>query len=244
MIRYDRTKAIEFLSRDNVKTFARFAAEPETGIHLLALHYTRTSGTVTTQAALSYPDGSLAVMQLDAFRSVVANVEQWSDLERVCQILRAEIARYFFMKIARSPDDLTLFRHDQQRLLQVRFYLRQFAVLNRTVLAAIDSPREPLGVNELTTGLPDRLFWTDEGRGKLGQDVYFIRRTLIHDNVPNLLPEEGEKVNRHCFADIQISGRMSRNLRVEKSYPLRTWPTNDDILKEYAESITRMMSPK
>lgn len=240
MINFDVEKAAQFLNGNNVKIVREFVADRDSNIRLLVLHYTRTSGTVTTQAALLYPNHAIGLMQLDLIRSVVANVEQWSDLERVCEMLRAEMSRYFFMKLARSRDEMVLFRHDQARLLQVRFYLRQLAALNRVVLAAIDNPREPLGVNERETGLPDRLFWVDECRGKLDNEEFFVRRTLIHHNVPNLRIEEGDKVNRHCVADVQISGRGGRNLRIEKEYPLTIWPTADDILKEYAESVRRM----
>jgi len=240
MIKYDVEKAAQFLDGKNVKIVREFVADRDSNNRLLVLHYTRTTGTVSTQAALLYPNHAIGLMKLDMFRSVVANIEEWSDLDRVCEMLRAEISRYFFVRLARSRDDMVLFRHDQARLLQVRFFLRQLAELNRVVLAAIDNPRTPVGVNERETGLPDRLFWSDECRGNLDGEVYHIRRTLSHNNVPNLLITDGDKINRHCFADIRISGRGGRSLCVEKTYPLTIWPTGDDVLKEYAESVRRM----
>jgi len=242
MITLDKNKAAEFLNRNNVKIVREFVADRQTNIRLLMLHYTRTSGSVETKACLLYPDHSVRVMQLDLIRSVVANVEQWSDLERVNQMLRAEIAHYFFTKLARSSEDMALFRHDQQRLLQVKFLLRQLAELNRVVLAEIENPREPIGANERETGLPDRLFWTEENRGKLEENNYFIRRTIVHHNVPNLTIHDDDKVNRDCFVDIHIAGPRGRKLRIEKKYPLCAWPTSDQILEEYADKVKSMVN--
>lgn len=241
MITLDTNKAVEFLDRNNVKIVREFVADRRTNIRLLVLHYTRTSGTVETQACLLFPDHSIRLMQLDLFRSVVANVEQWTELERVNQMLRAEIAHYFFIKLARSREDMVLFRHDQQRLLQVKFLLRQLAELNRVVLAEIENPREPIGANERETGLPDRLFWTENNRGKLEEKTFSVRRTLVYVNVPNLTIDDVDLVNHHCFADIHISGPRGRSLRIEKKYPLSCWPTTDQILEEYADKVKRMV---
>lgn len=235
----NKEDALKYLSVPSRIILREFTSEETDGLKLLILGTNRPERAHNVHAAILYPDGVLRLYHLDFMRTVVGNTLNWNHLQKVCEILRGEIAHFFFTQLARSRESMVLFRFDTDRLFQTRPFVRHLAAFNRLLIEANGGEMHDLGSREQATGLPDKLMWNDNCHGKLDGEVYHIRRTLVHHHSPDSDFHNADSINRRCDATVQVllDKYGTRRMTIRKNYSLTCWPTANQLLKDHAEQI-------
>lgn len=238
---FSKDEALEYLAKPSRIILREFSSEETEGVKLLILGSSRPERARNVHVALLFPGGGMKVFALDFMRSVVANSLEWNPHQKACEILRTEIAKFFFTQLARSRDSMVLFRFDTDRLFQTRTFIRHLTAFNRLVIEAKGNEMHDLGARELETGLPDKLLWNDNCHGKLDGEVYHIRRTIVHYHLPGSVIHDQNSINRHCdvFAEVLLDKYGKRRLEIKKTYPLSCWPTANRLLDDHAEEVRK-----
>lgn len=235
---YDKHEALKYLSQPSRIILREIPSGLPEGMKLLLLGSSRPERARNVHIAIQCFDGSMTVYQPDAMRAVVGNTMNWTPLQKASELLRAEIAHFFYIQLARSRESMVLFRFDVPRLLQARMYLRHLANFNRLVIEANGGTMHDLGSRELETGLPDKMLWVEDCHGKLAGEVYHIRRTITHHHFPESDFHDMESINRHCFVDASIQLKQNGSLmRIKKTYALSVWPTANQLMSDHADAV-------
>lgn len=244
---YDKHEALKYLSVPSRIILKEIWSSGTDGTKLLILGSSRPERARGVTVAIQYPGGSMAVYSPDSVRAIIGNRLEWSPIEKACEILRGEIAQFFYMQLARSRESMILFRFDILRLLNTRMYLRILAGFNRLLIEANDGVMHDLGSRERETGIPDKLFWVDGCHGKLDDKVYRLVRTIVHHHAPESNIYDHDSVSRRCVVNATVYAEKGGvpSLELKRDYGLSVWPTANQLLEDHADIVrSKLVKPQ
>lgn len=200
----------------------------------------RPTRNIAITAAILTGDGRLHIIISPGPVVVNGSALKWDMYRRALSYVQNELGQYFFTKIARSQDDLTLFRSDVKRLIERRHMLRMLTQFNWFLHRRV--PTAQLGSRELETGMPDYFQWTEDCRGDLDGTAINIRRSFSYMYRPNPDEERMHAGNRLCYATFDIrlpcdTSQLNPGITLRGQYPLLIWPTADQMLSDNAEVV-------